>query len=83
MMQKGATKLQYVSTDEQVADALTNQAKPSLAQTLSSQAWCCLERPSSKGGVVMLQWDCIILGHLFRIDPVTSVLENLVGLHHP
>ena len=27
--------------------------------------------------------DCIILGHLSIIDPVTSVLENAVGLHHP
>ena len=27
--------------------------------------------------------DCIILGHLSIIDPVTSVLENVVGLHHP
>ena len=27
--------------------------------------------------------DCIISGHLSIIDPVTSVLENVVGLHHP
>ena len=27
--------------------------------------------------------DCIILGHLSIIDPVASVLENVVGLHHP
>ena len=28
------------------------------------QDWCGSERPSPKGGVVMLQWDCIIPGHL-------------------
>ena len=27
--------------------------------------------------------DCISSGHLSIIDPVTSVLENVVGLHHP
>ena len=31
----------------------------------------------------MLQWDCIIPGHLSIIDPMTSVLENVVGLYHP
>ena len=33
-------------------------------RTLSRQAWCCLKRPSSKGGVLMLQWDRLIPGHL-------------------
>ena len=42
-----------------------------------------LERPSSKGGVVMLQRDCIIPRHLSIIDPVTSVIENVMGLYHP
>ena len=27
--------------------------------------------------------DCIILGHLSRSDPVTSVPENEEGLYHP
>ena len=27
--------------------------------------------------------DCIISGHLSIIDPMTSVLENMVGLYHP
>ena len=27
--------------------------------------------------------DCLILGHLSRIDLVTSVLENEEGLYHP
>ena len=27
--------------------------------------------------------DCIILGHLFKSDPVTSVLKNDEGLYHP
>ena len=27
--------------------------------------------------------DCIILGHLSKSDPVTSVLENEEGLYHP
>ena len=36
-----------------------------------------------KGGVVMLQRDCIILVHLSIIDPVTSVIENVMGLYHP
>ena len=55
----------------------------SKVQTLSRQAWCGSERTSPKGGVVMLQWDCIILGHLSKSDPVTSVLENEEGLYHP
>ena len=45
-------------------DVLTKPFVSSKVQTLSRQAWCCLERPSSKGGVVMLQWDCIIPRHL-------------------
>ena len=30
----------------------------------------------------MLQWDCIILGHLSKIDTVTSIFMNVVELHH-
>ena len=36
-----------------------------------------------KGGVVMLQWDCIILGHMSKSDSETSVFENEEGLYHP
>ena len=28
-------------------------------------------------------WDCIIPKHWFRTDPMTSILESVVGLHHP
>ena len=31
----------------------------------------------------MLQWDCIILGHMSRSDLKTSVFENEEGLYHP
>ena len=56
---------------------------PSKVRTLLRQAWCGLEIPSLKGGVVMLQWDSIILGHMSRSDPETSVFENEEGLYHP
>ena len=55
----------------------------SKVQTLLRQAWCGSKRPSPKGGVVMLQWDCIILGHMSRSDLKTSVFENEEGLYHP
>ena len=38
-----------------------------------------IRRPRSS----RMKRDFIILGHLSIIDPVASVLENVVGLHHP
>ena len=64
MMQKGAIKLQYVSTDEQVADVLTkplSRVKFEHFRDNLGEVWKNLPR---KGGVVMLQLDCIIPGHL-------------------
>ena len=52
-------------------------------QTLSRQAWYGLERPSLKGGVVMLEWDCIILGHMSRSDLENLVFENEEQLYNP
>ena len=45
MVLKGDRKLQYVSTDDQVADVVTK---------LSWQAWCSSKRLSSPGGTMML-----------------------------
>ena len=57
--------VQYSHTEDVYDDGLNDEAFVSgKVRTLSRQAWCCSKRPSSKGGVVMLQWDCIIPGHL-------------------
>jgi hypothetical protein len=48
MVERGAIKLQYVGTDEQVADVLT---KP--LSRVKRQAWCSPKGPPSKGGVVL------------------------------
>ena len=38
-----------------------------------------IRRPQSS----RMKRDCIIPGHLSIIDPVTSVIENVMGLYHP
>ena len=78
--------VQYSHTEDVDDDGLDDDVltKPlSRVKTLSTQAWCCSERPSSKGGVVMLQLDCIIPRHLPKSDPETSVFKNEEGLYHP
>ena len=61
--------VQYSHTENVDEDGLDDDAlKKPLSrvkvQTFSRQAWCGSKRPSPKGGVVMLKWDCIIPGHL-------------------
>ena len=52
MMQKGAIKLQYVSTDEQVADVLTKPLSRVKFEHFQDNLGV-VRRPSPKGGVVM------------------------------
>ena len=52
--------VQYSHIEDVDDDGLNDDV---LMKPLSIQAWCCSKRPSLKGGVVMLQWDCIISGH--------------------
>ena len=66
MMEKGAIKLQHVSTDEQVADVLMkplSRVKFEYFREKLGVVQKDLPR-KSKGGAVMLQWECIIPGHL-------------------
>ena len=44
-------------------DVLTKTLSKVEFEHFFRQDWCGSERPSPKGGVVMLQWDCIIPGH--------------------
>ena len=105
MMQKGAIKLQYVSTDKQVADVLTKPLSWVMFEHFREKLgfvhkelpqkggqWCCSGIVSSLGIFPKVIWwprssrmnkDCIISGHLSIMDPVTSILENVVRLYHP
>ena len=49
--QKGAVKLKYVPTKEQVADVLTKPLACIKFEILSRQAWCSPKGPLSKEGV--------------------------------
>ena len=57
--------VQYSHTEDVDDDGLDDDVltKP-LSRVKFEHFWCGLERPFPKGGVVMLQWDCIIPGHL-------------------
>ena len=57
--------VQYSHTEDVDDDGLDDDvlAKP-LSRVKFEHFWCGSERPSPKGGVVMLQWDFIIPGHL-------------------
>ena len=56
--------VQYSHTEDVDDDVLTKTLSRVKFEHFLRQDWCGSERPSLKGGVVMLQWDCIIPGHL-------------------
>ena len=64
MTQKGAIKLQYVSSNEQVVDALMKPLSRIKFEHFKDKLGVVRKDLPQKGGVVMLQWDCIIPRHL-------------------
>jgi hypothetical protein len=54
MVQRGVVKLQYVGTDEQVADVLTKPLSRVKFEYFSRQAWYSSKGPPSKGGVMLM-----------------------------
>ena len=72
-----------MSTDEQVADVLTKPLFRVKFEYFRDKLGVVSKGSSLKGGVMMLQWDCIIPGHLPKSDLETSVFENEEGLYHP